>query len=703
MLKHLADMRYTDRAVEAQTAPRGRGVERRWNFMGQDQATWTGDAVTPDSALGVPAVLACIIVLTEDIGSLPWYLYDRLAKGKGKAAMQAVNHPLFELLHDTPNPEMTSMNYREIVIGHLAGWGNSYSQKIYSKAGELVELWPLLPNRMRVFRDVPEGPRRYLYTAGYGDPIAFTQDEILHIPGFGFDGLTGYSRIEVARQAIAIMMATEKYSGSFFENDARPGVVLMYPNRLSDKALENIKASWNLDYKGGRKHSKVAVAEEGVKIETLGLPPEDSQFVQTKQWGLEEVCRIFRMQPHKIMHLIHATLNNMEQQSIEHVTDTLRPWAVRLEQNVNMQCLTEAERQRYYNEIMFDGLLRGDTAARYTSYVQGRQWGFLSANDIRELENLGPIDGGDTYMMPLNMQAVGQGAPMDPNTVNDQSGNHSKTPMIVESHLLDRFSTEERMKRAKSAVETRRRLMVAERPVIKDVAARCLRREIHDVKEAAGKYLKPGTGERKEKRDAGQMDTWLKLFYEGHQDFVKKQFAPVISSYGELVAGAAGEETSSDGWTPEIEQFVQAYLDSYAVRHCGISEAEVRKMVQRAIDEANASGADPLEVLNGDLADWEETRSDEIAGRESVREGNAVAKAVFVAAGFSEVVWVVTDANACNYCAGLDGQVVSVTKNFLNAGEDYQPAGTSSPLKPSGNVGHPPAHDGCECMLAAWN
>jgi hypothetical protein len=260
---------------------------------------------------------------------------------------------------------------------------------------------------------------------------------------------------------------------------------------------------------------------------------------------------------------------------------------------------------------------------------------------------------------------------------------------------IDQFSDELRMKRAKSSVAMRRRLMTTQKPVIQDVAARCIRREIHDVKDAAGKMLKDSA------RDQQQMDTWLTNFYQGHQDFVRKQFAPVMTGYGQLVAGAAGDEVSAEGWTPEIEQFVRAYLNSYAVRHCGISEAEIRKMIEKAMTAAAASGEDPLDVLNGDLSDWEDVRSGEIAGRESVRENNAVAKAVFMGAGFTEMVWI-ANAKACDYCANLNGDVVSVTENFLNAGQDYQPDGTSSPLKPSGNVGHPPAHDGCECLVAAW-
>jgi HK97 family phage portal protein len=664
--------------------------ERRWNLQGAGGANnaYTGANVNPDTAMGVPAVMACITVLTEDCGSLPWFEYRRLKRGRELAS----DHYLFPILHDQPNPEMTSMEYREIMVGHIVAWGNSYSQIIRNKAGQVMELWPLRPDRMRVSRDntQPDKPKRYLYTIADGTHQAFLAQDILHIPGFGYDGLVGYSKITLAKQSIAILMATEQFTGSFFGNDARPGIALEYPKELSDKALENIITSWNLSYQGAGKRSKVAVLEEGVKVTEIGLPGADSEFIQTKQFGLEEICRIFRIPPHKIQHLVRATLNNIEELGIEYVTDGLRPLLVKIEQRANMQLLTAPERVQYYNEILVEGLMRGNLQSRYAAYAIGRQWGWLSGNDVRDKENLNPIPAveGDQYLIPLNMNTVGSSDPNASEPVDSTQGNRARKLPI------DQFSDAQRMKRAASSAALRRRLMLTQRPLIQDVAARCLRREIHDVKEAAGKYLKRSA------RNEQQMDAWLTAFYQSHQDFIRKTFAPVLTSYGQLMAGAAGDEVGSDGWTPELEQFVRAYLNSYVRRHAGISEAEMRKLIQQALEATSVEG-DPLDELDSELSDWETTRSNEIAMWESVREGNAVAKAVFMAAGFLELVWM-ANSTACDYCSALDGTVVSVTQDFLSAGQDFQPEGTPSPLKPSGNVGHPPAHNGCECLVAAW-
>jgi len=688
MLRRLANPRVETLAAPPQTSG------RRWNLggAGGPNNAWTGANVSPDTAIGVPVVMACVTVLTEDCGSLPWFEYHRLKRGRELAT----DHYLFPILHDQPNPEMTSMEYREIMVGHIILWGNSYSQIIRNKAGQVMELWPLRPDRMQVSRDntKPGKPKRYLYTLADGTHQPFLQQEILHIPGFGFDGLVGYSKITLAKQAIAILMATEQFTGSFFANDARPGVVLEYPQKLSDKALDNIITSWNLSYQGAGRRSKVAVAEEGVKVTEIGLPNADAEFVQTKQFGLEEICRIFRIPPHKVQHLVRATLNNIEQLGIEYVTDCLRPLLVKIEQRTNMQLLTPAERVQYYNEILVEGLMRGDQASRYAAYAIGRQWGWLSGNDVREKENMNPIPAveGDQYLIPLNMTPVGLSDSGE--QVDSTQGNRSNTHAPAGKLPIDQLGDELRMKRAQSSVAMRRRLMITQRPLIQDVAARCLRREIHDVKDAAGKYLKRSA------RNEQQFDAWLAAFYQSHQEFIRKQFAPVLTSYGQLIAGAAGDEVGSDGWTPELEQFVRAYLNSYVQRHAGISEAEMRTLITNALAAAGVEG-DLTDTLDSELSDWEDTRSNEIATQESVREGNAVAKAVYIAAGFLELVWI-ANARACDYCSSLDGQVVSVTSNFLNAGENYQPEGAPSPLKPTGDVGHPPAHPFCECLIAAW-
>jgi HK97 family phage portal protein len=667
--------------------------------------TWTGDNMDPDTALTVTTFLAGVRVLSEGVSSLPLFLYRRLSGG-GKE--RAVDHPYYTLVHDAPNPEHTSMVFRELLQSHLVSWGNCFSQKIYNNGGQIIELWPLRPDRMSVER--VNGKRIYHYRKPDGTPRDFPADDIMHIPGFGFDGLVGYSLVYLARNALALALATEKYGGKFFANDARPGIVLEHPKQLSPKAQENLKTSFIEEHGGADKSHGVFVAEEGMQVKEIGIPPGDAQFLETRRFQVAEIARILRV-PLAMLeeHSQAATYASVEQFMLSFVTHTLRPWLVRWEQALSLSLLTQEERRIYFFEHLIDGLLRGDAVSRNTALQIQRQNGTINADEWREFENRNPLPDGEgkTYWMPFNMAPIGGG---------------SQTALRTAPLQLPPFSSsenrgrEEKEERARSVVAYRRRLMMAQRPVIRDVARRVLRREVHDVKEAARKML--GSRSKRDSeinfavrdarskrdseinfavRDAASFNLWLEQFYREHRDWMQRQFAPVMTAYGEMIAGAAGDEIKSTGWDAGTEQFVKEYIAGYATRHVGISEAQVRKLVTEAL----AAEGDPLEALDGELDDWEDTRADEIAMWESVREGNAVAKFVYVAAGIITIVWVASG-TACDYCSALDGQVISVKKNFIDAGQDYQPEGSDGPLTPAGDIGHPPAHNGCECLTAAW-
>lgn len=640
-----------------------------WVVSGYGQDTITGEMVTPENALGVTAVLACITVLAEDISTLPFILYRRLSRGKERA----VDHSLYSILHDSPNNEMTAQTYWEIVVGHICGWGNSYSQIILDGSGYVVQLWPLRPDRMQVKRI--KGAKFYIYTQANGEPRVFNENEILHIPGFGYDGLVGFSKITLARNAIGLALATEKFGGKFFANDARPGVVLEHPNSLSAEAQKNLRESWESLFMGVDNSHRIAIAEEGMTVKEIGIPPEDAQFLQTRQNQVEEICRIYRMPPHKIAHLLHATFSNIEHQSIEYVTDTLRPWTVRIEQPVKMRLLTKQERFQYTPEFLLDALLRGDTTARFTAYGQARQWGWMSANDVREKENLNPIEGGDSYLVPMNMIPADQVGSFGITT----PGQGARSAVSVETRGTE-F-------RSKKAALYRRRLALAQQKIFKDVAARVMRREKQDVLAAANKFMG--------NRDYGSFSLWLDDFYSEHKSFVKKNFAPVMQAYAESVAAAAGEEVDFEDYSDAVNRFVNAYIAAFADRMTGISSGKIRKIVKDALE----AGTEPVSVLEKELEDWEEDRAGEIAQREVTREGNAVAKTVYVLAGLTLLRWVSFNPS-CPYCSALDGKVVGKEEVFLPSG-DFQPDGADKPLTNSSDVGHPPAHGGCDCQITA--
>lgn len=364
-----------------------------------------GDHITERTSMNISAVYACVRILSEDFASLPLHFF----KQNGRFREKATNHPLYELLYIKPNSEMSSFTLREVGMTNLLLWGNCYIQKIYDKQGNILELWPLLSERMRVDRDPVTDEIVYWYTPRKGNTLKLSRKEVLHIPGLSFDGLRGLSPIELSRKSLQSAQAAQKYGAKFFENGARPSGVLEHPGHLEHPEL--IRETWNETYQGTENAHKVAVLEEGMKYHEIGLPPEDAQFIQTRKFEMNEICRIYRVPPHMIGDLEKATFSNIEQQSLDYVIYTLRPWIVRWEQAIQTQLLRDWEISAgYYAKFNVDGLLRGDFNTRMQGYATARQNGWMSANDIREKEDENPIpaeQGGDEYLINGALMTVG--------------------------------------------------------------------------------------------------------------------------------------------------------------------------------------------------------------------------------------------------------------------------------------------------------
>jgi len=377
--------------------------------------TSSGKVVNEKSAMQTTAVYACVRILSETIASLPLHTYQKTDKGKEKA----VDHPLYHLLHDEPNPEMTSFVFRETLMGHLLLWGNAYAQVIRDGRGKVMALYPLMPDKMTVHRS--EGGELYYSYSKEGQEHILRSFEVLHIPGLGFDGLLGHSPIAMAKNAIGMAIATEEYGANFFNNGANPGGVLEHPGILKDP--ERVRKSWNSVYAGSGNAHKVAVLEEGMSFKPIGIPPEQAQFLQTRKFQLNEIARIFRVPPHMIGDLEKSSFSNIEQQSLEFVKYTLTPWLSRWEMAMKKSLLSPSEKKDYFIKHNVEGLLRGDYKTRMEGYSIGIQNGFLSPNDVRELEDLNTIEHGDVYAVNGNMlklEDIGAYAKKDVN--NDEEG-----------------------------------------------------------------------------------------------------------------------------------------------------------------------------------------------------------------------------------------------------------------------------------------
>ena len=369
--------------------------------------TTSGKNVSEMTALQTTAVYACVRILAEAIASLPIHVYKYTDEGKE----QDVNHQLYYLLHDEPNPDMTSFVFRETLMSHLLIWGNAYAQIIRDGRGQVLALYPLLPDRMTVKRD-DMGELYYVYQRSEEDNpnfkdkgnIILKKSEVLHVPGLGFDGLIGYSPIAMAKNAVGMTLATEEYGASFFANGANPGGVLEHPGILKDPS--KVRDSWNQVYQGTNNSHKVAVLEEGMSYKTIGIPPNEAQFLETRKFQINEIARLYRIPPHMVGDLEKSSFSNIEQQSLEFVKYTLDPWVVRFEQAFQKALLLPDEKKNYFIKFNVDGLLRGDYQSRMNGYAIGRQNGWLSTNDIRRLEDMNPLskeEGGDLYLVNGNM------------------------------------------------------------------------------------------------------------------------------------------------------------------------------------------------------------------------------------------------------------------------------------------------------------
>ena len=361
----------------------------------------SGVTVDEIRALNVVTVYACVRILSETLASLPLILYERLPRGKNRAQ----SHPLYKILHDSPNPDMNSFTFRETLMAHLVTWGNAYAEIEWeTNMVDVKHLWPLRPDCMQVLR--VDGVVQYKYTlpsgAGY---ITLPPSRVFHVPGMGFDGLIGYAPITFAREAIGLALATEEFGARFFGNGAASGGVLEHPAHLSKEAQDNLRKSWNDMHQGLSNQHRIAILEEGMKFSKTSIPPDDAQFLETRKFQRNEIASFFHIPPHMIGDLERATFSNIEEQALEFVVYTMRPWLIRWEQAINTKLLNPLDEGQYFSEFLVDGLLRGNQQARFTSYATGRQWGWLSANDIRELENQNPLPGeeGNIYLNPLNM------------------------------------------------------------------------------------------------------------------------------------------------------------------------------------------------------------------------------------------------------------------------------------------------------------
>lgn len=367
--------------------------------------TSAGIRVNPDTAMRLTAVYSAVRILAETIATLPLLVHRRTGNN-GKE--RATDYFLYTLLHDQPNEEQTSVEFREMLQGHLALRGNAYAQ-IDRKMGKPARLVPLHPDRVEVRREKGELLYKVNPANGPAHTLRRSAGEILHLRGLSSDGVLGLNPIELFREAVGLGLAYEEYSGRLFGNGANINGVLEMPHAMSDEALKRFRKLWQESHGGVGNAGKTAILEQGMKWQSIGIAPKDAEFIISRKFQVTEIARIFRVPPHMLSDLERSTFSNIEHQSLEFVRDTIRPWLVRWEQALTRDLIPEEDRGEYFVEFLIEGLLRGDFKSRYDAYAIGRNNGWLSANDIRRMENLNPLppEQGDVYLVPLNMAPAG--------------------------------------------------------------------------------------------------------------------------------------------------------------------------------------------------------------------------------------------------------------------------------------------------------
>ena len=650
--------------------------------------------VTTGSAMQIATVFTCVRILAESVMMLPLEIRQRTADGGSR---RATEHPAFPLLHDLSNSEMTAAEVRQTAMGHLAQWGNAYLQKIPDNAGRWMQLWPLRPDRMTVNRG-PDGELIYQYRNSSERNLVFKSWEIMHVRGLSPDGLIGYSPIGVARRTFDTQARMDQYQDAFYANGARPGMLLKHPGKLSDKAYARLLASWEERHQGAVNANRLAILEEGMAAEDVGIPQNDAQFLESKKFSRAEICALFRVPAHMANDMESATFASLEQTSLEFVLYTLTPWLVLWEQAIARDLLTAAERRTYYAKHKLQGLLRGDNASRSAFYSTGLQWGYFSINDVRGFEDINPVEGGDTYFVPLNMvpleqAAQGQGAPTaSPSLASVRAAaehmhadgctcgaQRAQAPTL----RADEDGEQETLRQ--SRVEMARAML----PVLEDIATRTVRREVRDVRKLADKHLR--------KRSNDDFLAAVAAFYADYNLVVEENFRAALLSYARqaMLAAAAELGKKPKGVTDALRQFVTDYLATLGSGWAGSS----RTQLEIVVSEALAANLDPADQVEERLTRWEETKPGKAADRQAFEALNAFVLVSYGAYGITRYRWVASG-ESCPFCRQLSGQTAGLEEFIVSAGTTLN-GGDAGPMTISRNIRHGPLHGGCDCVVQA--
>ena len=668
-------MGFLDSIFGAERRAANSGDDFWYTVAGMGTETNSGVRVNDASAMRSASVFACVRVLAESVASLPIHVYKRLPDG-GK--QRATNHPAYKLLHREINPQMTAYQWVETAMFHMALTGNHYSEIVYTNRGEIGALVPWNPEKTTV-NETKSGKLEYKLDLGNGKPKTRPAEKMLHIPAFAWNGIQGLSTIAYARETIGMSLAAEEFGARFFGHGMNPGHIMTLGEgqRFDEEQTQKFLKDLREKHSGlGKSHNNL-VLPSGMTVSPIGIPPDDAQWIDSRRFSVEEIARIFRVPLHMIGEHTKNTSwgSGIEQMTLGYVTYTLRPWMARIEQILERRLLDEFERDTYFIEFLAEGLLRGDQKARSEYYTAAITNGWMSRNEVRVIENLNPVDGGDEFLTPLNMSVVG--AEPQFQEENDARGD------CGHNHALPPNATYAERRNDGAARQSIQRSYIR---VLADALQRVIRRERNDILKKANKTARS--------RAAGDFGKWLEDFYRDHAEFTRAEIEPAMMALAEAVGAAAMREIGQE-WqmNAALEAWLAVYIESFAGRH----SARQLQELQRLLDSTIEDDGDIVDAFTRRFDDWQDpermARAATDARTESVRLGQGFARVAFAAAGVTTLVWVAVGDSTCPYCSEMDGKVVGIEQNFLNEGDSV------SDLSPNSSIAHPPLHLGCDCMI----
>ena len=645
------------------------------------QGSASGEEVTEESAQTFSALQAAIRVLSESIATLPFPVYERTGEDSRRKARE---HPLYPIINDEPNSEMSAVAFWSCMMFRALLRGNGYAEIERNRGdGRVIAMWPIHPDRVSLKRI---GGELVYRVSGKGGNVTLRSEDMFDLRALASDGLRGRDLTVIGRDSIGLSLAAQRFGAMFFGNGSQLTGWIERPKEApewGEKAQARFKEEWAAG-RTGRNNLGTAILEEGMKWHQSGVAPENAQFLETRDFQNTEASRLIGTQPHLIGDLRRATFSNIEHQGIEFVVHSVRPWAVRIEQEVKRKLIPLAERATFFAEINLDGLQRGDMTARFNAYRIGREMGHYTANDTRRLENENPIGPeGDVHHVPLNWVPMGS------------------APAAATEGKSAGIGYEQRAGQA-AAIQGRKRLEKQFLPLFRDAATRLVKKEANAVRAAIKTHFRssaamPADGQAVRAaatRDAGSFTKWLAGYYgESFEQTVRTAMAPVIKAYSGAIADGVITELGAE--PVSLDELIDSYVDALSKRYAGSSRGQLEQIIEDVPPE------NLRDALGQRVDEWEEKRPEKLARRETARAKGAMVVAVYAASGVGTLVWVTTGPENCPLCDEMEGRTVKTGKPFVKKGGTVKPKGDTAPLTAKHDTMHTPLHDGCDCEIMA--